>query len=98
MQMVRKKPTPIPTVTRRAPLLMWGTVSAKTCRSGSATVTAKPSAKLNMRIIESFLLFVRAVPILLPIGIMEASAPREKNPMPKTTMTVPMRKLSIRSV
>lgn len=33
MQMVRKKPTPIPTVTRRAPLLMWGTVSAKTCRS-----------------------------------------------------------------
>ena len=94
----RKKPTPIPTVTKSTTFGMWGTVSAKTCRSGSATVTAKPRTKLTSRISGRFRVLVSAVPILLPMGVMEISAPRENSPMPRIRNSVPKRKLSTRSV
>ena len=94
----RKKPTPMPTVTRSTVLLMWGTVSASTCRSGSAMVTAKPSIKLTMRISGRLRVLVSAVPMRLPMGVMEASAPREKSPMPTITKSVPIKKQSSRSV
>ena len=93
----RKNPTPTPTVTSSTELLICGTDSASTCRSGSATVTAKPRAKLTARISGRFLVFVRSVPILLPIGVIDISAPSEKKPMPVTTITAPIRKLSSRS-
>ncbi len=77
---------------------MCGTVSAKTCRSGSAMVTANPRTKLPSRISGTFFVAVRAVPILLPIGVMEISEPSENNPIPRITNSVPIRKLSIKSV
>ena len=42
--------------------------------------------------------FVIAVPILLPMGVIEVSAPREKNPMPIMTKNAPTKKLKNRSV
>ena len=98
MQTARKNPTPIPTVISSTPLLIWGTVSARTCKSGSATVTATPRAKLTTRISGRFFVFVMAVPILFPIGVMEISAPRENIPIPKITSSAPRRKHNIRSV
>ena len=78
-------------------LLMCGTVSASTCRSGSATVMAKPSAKLTPRMSGRFFVRVSAVPILVPMGVMDCSAPSENRPMPTTSITPPMRKLRSRS-
>ena len=98
MQTARKNPTPTPTVIKSTVLLICGTVSASTCKSGSAIVTAKPNAKLTSTISGSFFVFVSAVPILFPILIIEVSAPSEKRPIPITTITVPIKKFSIRSV
>ena len=91
------RPTPTPTVSRSTVLLMCGTVSASTCRSGSATVMAKPSAKLTPRMSGRFFVRVSAVPILVPMGVMDCSAPSENRPMPTTSITPPMRKLRSRS-
>ncbi len=91
------KPTPVPTVTRRTVLSMCGTVSASTWRSGSEIVIAKPSMKLTARIKGIFFVFVSAVPILLPIGVIEVSAPREKRPIPATSITAPTKKQSNKS-
>ena len=44
-----------------------------------------------------FLVFVTAIPILPPIGVIETSAPRVKNPIPITTITEPIKKLSNKS-
>ena len=90
-------PTPAPTVTSRTLLLICGTVSARTCRSGSATVMAKPSRKLTPRISGIFFVRVSAVPILLPMGVMDCSAPSENSPIPTTSITAPIRKHSSRS-
>ena len=94
----RNSPTPTPTVTSSTTLLMCGTVCASTCRSGSATVTAKPTAKLISSIFGRFFVRVSAVPSLLPICVMDASAPSENRPSPRIIISVPIRKLSIRSV
>ena len=61
-------------------------------------VTAKPKAKLTINISGKFFVAVSEVPILLPMGVIDISAPREKRPMPRTRNNVPRRKLSIRSV
>ena len=89
-----KKPTPMPTAARSTVLSMLGTVSASTCRSGSATVTATPRAKATSRITGSLPIFVRAVPILLPIMVMDRSAPRENRPSPTTIISAPTKKVS----
>ena len=94
----RKKPTPTPTASSRMVESMCGTVLASTCKSGSATVTAKPSTKLMPKMTGRLRLRVSAVPILLPMGVMEISAPRENRPMPTTIRRLPAKKLSSRSV
>ena len=76
---------------------MCGTVSASTCRSGSAMVTAKPSIKLTTRISGRLRVLVRAVPIRLPMGVIEASAPSENSPIPAMTKSAPIKKHSNRS-
>ena len=97
MHTARKKPTPSPTVTSSTVLLMWGTVSASTCRSGSAMVMAKPSARLTSRISGRLRLLVSEVPMRLPMGVMEVSAPSVKMPMPTMIRMEPRKKLSRRS-
>ena len=98
MHTERKNPTPMPTVTNSMVLLMWGTVSARTCRSGSAMVTAKPSIKLTIRINGRLRVLVSAIPMRFPMGVMEASAPSENSPMPTITKIVPIKKQSNKSV
>ena len=88
----------MPTVTNSMVLLMWGTVSARTCRSGSAMVTAKPSIKLTIRINGRLRVLVSAIPMRFPMGVMEASAPSENSPMPTITKIVPIKKQSNKSV
>ena len=53
-----------------------------------------PSIKPSERISGSFLLRVTRAPICSPMGCMATSAPTEKNIMPTTTITAPIRKLS----
>ena len=95
MHIAMNSPTPAPTVTSRTLLLICGTVCARTCRSGSATVMAKPGR--TPRISGIFFVRVSAVPILLPMGVMDCSAPRENSPIPTTSITAPIRKHSSRS-
>ena len=94
MHTAMNSPTPTPTVISSTLLLMCGTVSASTCRSGSATVMAKPSKKLTPRMSGRLRVFVSAVPILLPMGVIDCSAPSEKSPMPTVSSTASSRKHS----
>ena len=96
MHTTMKSPTPMPTASSSTVLSMLGTVSASTCRSGSATVTATPSAKATSSITGSLPIFVSAVPILLPMMVMERSAPKENSPSPTTIISAPMRNVSSR--
>ena len=73
-------------------------MAANTCKSGSATVTAKPKIKATGKISPKRRVLVSAVPTFVPMGTIEISAPREKSPIPNITNTVPIKKLSIISV
>ena len=98
MQSAMKSPTPAPTTARSTVFSMCGTVSASTCRSGSATVMAKPRRNDTPRISGRFFVLVSAVPIRLPMSVIDCSAPREKSPMPAVRSSAPMRNVSSRSV
>ena len=63
MHSIRKKPTPTETVRMRAAESISGTLAARTCRSGSATVMATPSAKLTNRMSGSLRDLVSLEPI-----------------------------------
>ena len=60
-----------------------------------ATVTATPRAKANCsRITGSLPIFVRAVPILLPIMVIDRSALEKNRPNPITIISAPTKKVS----
>lgn len=61
-------------------------------------MTAKPSRKETPIIRGRFLVFVSAVPILFPIGVIDCSAPSEKSPIPATIIIAPTRNARSRSV
>ncbi len=98
MQTTRKSPTPTETVMMSTAVFMCGTLEARTCRSGSATVIATPRMKLSARMSQSLRVLVMRAPVWLPICVMDASAPRVKRPIPTMSIMVPSRKASIRSV
>ena len=52
-------------------------------------VTINPIAKVTRNITSFFFDDTRALPIPSPIGIMDISAPSEKNPIPTTSRTAP---------
>ena len=62
---------------------MSGTLAARTCRSGSATVMATPRPKLTIRISQSLRDLVSFAPMWLPMRVMAISAPRVNRPMPR---------------
>ena len=67
-------------------------------RSGSDTVTMTPIRKPTAATTQSFLERVMAAPTRSPMGVMAVSAPRENRPMPRITITAPIRKASSVSV
>ena len=70
------------------------TCRASTCKSGSEMVISTPSTKPRVRISGRFLVFVIRAPTCSPMGVMATSAPTEKNIMPTTSKTAPVKKLS----
>ena len=82
----------MPTVSINTKLSICGTVSARTCKSGSATVIATPSIKLTTKIKTRFFDFVKEEPIFVPIGVIEISAPKSNKPIPTIIITAPIKK------
>lgn len=70
-----------------------GVWSARTLRSGSATVTRTPIIKHIGRISQTFLSLTSLAPISSPMIIIEVSAPSVKSPMPTTRRTVPTKNI-----
>jgi len=90
--MIKNKPTPAATVKI---IVRSGTAVnclASTCKSGSATVTAKPIKKHRKTIIIIFFEAEIDRPTSVPIGIIDKSVPREKKPIPTISITEPKRK------
>ena len=73
---------------------MDGTSVANTCKSGSEMVIMTPSKNERHTIKRMFLLLVILAPTFSPIMVMDISAPRVKNIIPKITISAPIRKLS----
>ena len=72
----RNIPVPADTVINITHLLLIpGTCSARTIKSGSAIVTINPKIKLSIAIKESFLLWLRFDPTYPPIFIVDISTP-----------------------
>ena len=71
-----------------------GTCDASTCKSGSETVMIKPSKNESVITTPSFFVFVMAVPMRSPMGVMAVSAPVVKNIMPTKMSTAPIKKHS----
>ncbi len=89
---VRKIPTPTPTDHIMICVSTMGVCSARTFRSGSATVTSTPIRKQTGRIKAIFLDFVRRAPIFSPMIIIDVSAPSVNIPMPTMSKIVPTKK------
>jgi hypothetical protein len=89
---VKKRPTPRETVQTKIALGTAITNSASTARSGSAIVAKVPITKPAAKINHNFLEEERKEPICSPIGIMEASAPRVKKPIPRIKTKAPAKK------
>lgn len=98
MAITRKTPTPTATAPTSVALGTPGTCWASTWRSGSDTVTMTPIRKPTAATTQSFLERVMAAPTRSPMGVMAVSAPRENRPMPRITITAPIRKASSVSV
>ena len=73
---LRNNPTPIPTDNISTIELIAVICSAKTFKSGSAIVIITPTIKLIKVIIHTFLVFNKLEEIVLPISIIDKSAPR----------------------
>ena len=72
-----------------------GTCSARTCRSGSATVISAPRTK-HSRIGRAIpFAFPRDAPIPCPIGVMERSTPSVNIPIPMIRRNAPKEKRTI---
>ena len=91
----KNRPTPTDTVAIRAIRSMPGTLVARTCKSGSATVMTTPMIKLRARISQMFRDLVSLAPIRLPIWLMDCSDPKVNRAIPAMIMTVPTKKDSI---
>ena len=89
--MTRKTPTPRATDQMMTLLGMEGTCSARTCRSGSATVMSTPMRKLRSTMTEIFREEVISLPTYSPRGIMDISEPMVKRPMPRISRMPPTR-------
>ena len=84
----------MPTVYTRASRFITAlTVSASTCRSGSATVIRTPSTKLTKSNNHSFFCRERPAPTWVPIGVIARSAPMLNIPIPKISSTALMEKV-----
>ena len=70
---------------------MLGTWFARTCKSGSEMVTTTPIRKLSRTISHNFRELAIFAPACSPMGVMAASAPRVKNPMPTIRSAAPTR-------
>lgn len=90
----RNTPTPHATDRMRIKFGTDGTCDASTCKSGSETVMIKPSKNESVITTPSFFVFVMAVPMRSPMGVMAVSAPVVKNIMPTKMSTVPIKKHS----
>ena len=95
MQSIRTRPTPTETVRIRTVLSICGTLAARTCKSGSATVMAAPSRKLTSRMTPRRRLLVSFAPIRLPMRDMDISAPSVNRPIPAMSSSEPIRNASI---
>jgi hypothetical protein len=94
----KNNPTPNPTVFIKISLDIEGTCVDKTLKSGSAIVIINPIIKLNNRMKEIFLFFVRLFPILEPISIIDMSAPILNNVIPKINKTDPIKNAGIKLI
>ena len=90
----RKTPTPAATAPTSTALGMPGTSEARTWRSGSEMVTTTPMRKLTETMTQTFRELAMWAPACSPMGVMAASAPRVKKPMPRISSTAPARKAS----
>ena len=90
MATTRNAPTPTDTAPTITALLMDGTCSASTCRSGSDMVIMLPTRKHMSRISQKRLDRVVSEPTYWPIGIMARSAPSVNRPMPAISSSVPI--------
>ena len=68
-----------------------GVCLARTCRSGSATVTMAPMMIHAMTMTGSFVALASCAPTFSPMGIMAISTPRVKNPIPIIRKAAPAR-------
>ena len=87
----RNTPTPNATEKISTKLGTEETCSARTCRSGSEIVMMKPRIKPRITIKPSFRVRSILPPTCSPIGVIDSSAPMEKNNIPATTSTAPIR-------
>ena len=85
----RNAPTPTDTAPTITPLLMDGTCSASTCRSGSDMVIMLPTRKHMSSISQNRLVFVVSEPTYCPMGIMARSAPSVNRPIPAISNSAP---------
>ena len=76
-------------------LLIPGTCSASTIRSGSDIVTIKPSTKLSIAIKLSLRLLLKCEPTYPPIFIVDISTPTLKSAIPTIIISVATRSASV---
>ena len=73
---------------------MEGTKVANTCKSGSEMVIITPSKNERQTMRNTFFVWVILAPTFSPIMVIDISAPRVKNIIPKITMIAPIKKLN----
>ena len=88
---IRNSPTPPATARISVRLGMDGTCPASTCKSGSEMVIMKPRRKQRNSTSPRCMLPAIFLPTFSPMGVMDSSAPRLKNIMPRISRIPPKR-------